>query len=146
MGKKKKKKKKTPNHRLLGISSYPLSIRESSKLIFANNPPRSVCEIHPEAVPTTHTVSARIYTSQAETTSGRRLLKRDINISPRSRTSPLIYVTRPLRIVVDRPKMDESRARVIQSGRGKGRAEGRLRIRRKLGYLKTKRARSIARD
>lgn len=43
-------------------SSYPLSIRESSKLIFANNPRSlvSVCEIHPEA--TTVILSTRIYT------------------------------------------------------------------------------------
>lgn len=43
-------------------------------------------------------------------------LKRNINISLGSRTSLLIYVTRPLRIVFDRPKMDEPRIRVIESG------------------------------
>lgn len=75
----------------------------------------SVCEIHPEA--TTVIPSCKNIYDSTGGTSG-RLLKRDINISPRSRTSPLIYVTRPLRIVVGRPKMDESRARVIQSGRG----------------------------
>lgn len=51
-------------------------------------------------------------------------LKRNINTSLGSRTSPLIYVTRPLRIVVGRPKMDEPRIRVIESAGGRRREEG----------------------